>query len=261
MFTPFAFVKTTTITSSFSPSDITGLLAWWDAQTGVTTSGSDVTTWADQSGNGNDAEQATAANRPILTSSLAEINNKNAIKFNDVNVEFLSYQDSLFNGNINNSRTIFVVSKIDVNAFNDYGTFISEGGGGRTSVSVGPHQYATTENILNWATDNYAAGGVRTNVEFTENQWYITSWQWTDWADRATTSIYVNNSSSAALTTWGSAPLTPSTGSRNIGNFLDSGADSCINGMIAEIIVYSGSLSSANRESVREYLNTKYNIY
>jgi hypothetical protein len=43
-----------------------GSVLWLKADAGVTTSGSNVTAWADQSGNGNNVSQATAANQPTL---------------------------------------------------------------------------------------------------------------------------------------------------------------------------------------------------
>jgi hypothetical protein len=54
----------------FSPTDIAGLRIFYDPRSGITKDGSDrVSNWADQSGNGNDAVQATDANKFVFTAS------------------------------------------------------------------------------------------------------------------------------------------------------------------------------------------------
>ena len=82
-----------TTAAPFSPSDISGLQLWLDATTGlfdatsggnaVTTDGSAVARWEDQSGNGRHATQATLNNRPVLKTSIQ--NGKNVIHFDGSN--------------------------------------------------------------------------------------------------------------------------------------------------------------------------------
>jgi len=50
--------------SDFLPSDLANLKAWYQFNTGITVTGAGVSTWADQSGNGNDLLQSTDTNRP-----------------------------------------------------------------------------------------------------------------------------------------------------------------------------------------------------
>lgn len=50
---------------------------WLDSTKGLTLSGSNVTAWADQSGNGNNVVQATGANQPVVASTIVG----NAIQF------------------------------------------------------------------------------------------------------------------------------------------------------------------------------------
>ena len=78
---------------SFSPSNIAGLSFWLDATTGlfdatsggsaVTTDGSAVARWEDQSGNSRHITQATLASRPILKTAIQ--NGKNIIRFDGTN--------------------------------------------------------------------------------------------------------------------------------------------------------------------------------
>jgi hypothetical protein len=46
------------------PTKLDGCVLWLRSDLGITLNGSDVSAWADQSGNGNDATQAVAANQP-----------------------------------------------------------------------------------------------------------------------------------------------------------------------------------------------------
>jgi len=64
----------------FDPRTVSGLILWLDASRGITLNGSDVSAWADQSGEGNDLTQATPSNQPLFVSSLAALNNMPAIK-------------------------------------------------------------------------------------------------------------------------------------------------------------------------------------
>ena len=52
-------------TPAFSPDQLSGLVAWYRHNTGITSSGSLVSAWADQTASGNNLLQATAANKPI----------------------------------------------------------------------------------------------------------------------------------------------------------------------------------------------------
>ena len=79
--------------SQFSPSNIAGLSFWLDATTGlfdatsggsaVTTDGGSVARWEDQSGNSRHITQSTLASQPILKTAIQ--NGKNIIRFDGTN--------------------------------------------------------------------------------------------------------------------------------------------------------------------------------
>ena len=70
----------------------TGLVAWLRADVGVTLNGSAVSEWADQSGSGNNATQAMAANRPALISS--GLNGEPVLQFNSAANTYLAIPNS-----------------------------------------------------------------------------------------------------------------------------------------------------------------------
>lgn len=71
----------------FVPTDLTGLLIWLRADTGVTLTSGRVSTWADQSGNGNDFVQSTAGNRPIPGTA---INGQATVTFDRARPDYVS---------------------------------------------------------------------------------------------------------------------------------------------------------------------------
>ena len=97
-----------------NPTDVAGLIVWLDATTGlfdatsggnaVTTDGSAVARWEDQSGNGNHFTQNTINNRPLLKTSVQ--NSRNIIRCDGVN-------DNMNKGGILTSQpyTIFITFK------------------------------------------------------------------------------------------------------------------------------------------------------
>lgn len=71
-----------------SPSDILQLHSWWHADLGVTLDPTYVSAWADQSANANDLSQATAGNRPLLSS--LTVSGKSALHFATARSDFLA---------------------------------------------------------------------------------------------------------------------------------------------------------------------------
>lgn len=55
--------------AAFTPPDISGCILWLRADLGTTVTGAGVSLWEDQSGNGNDADQTTDADRPALNAT------------------------------------------------------------------------------------------------------------------------------------------------------------------------------------------------
>ena len=78
-FTIYQYTATGAAPTLWTPTQLTSVKVWLKADEGVTVSGSDVTDWADQSGNSNNATAAGVARPTQLT---AETNGLNVIEFN-----------------------------------------------------------------------------------------------------------------------------------------------------------------------------------
>jgi len=271
------FTATSILTAS--PPAIPGLVAHWDAQEGITLNSSgEVEVWADKSGNYYFAN-APSGREPGYSQSIADINDKNAVSFyrtgTAANNPYLQIQSG--SGYVagadhpwvepvkDNSRTIVAVGRTTTITAGTWGAWITQGGGARTSVSFNFQQYP--EGEINFASDNYANGGVRDNAGTYENDVFYTAINgWSSWEDAYTdpgsnARIRVNGVESTA-DAWGSAPALPTRANPRMSLFIDEGNNSAyIAADIAEMIIYDHLLTDSECEAVEAYLRTKYNHY
>ena len=95
------YFKSKLSVTPFVPTDIAGCQLWLKADAGITKDGSDyVSVWADQSGNGNDAVQATGASQPLWVDG--QLNGEPVLRFDGSN-DFMSFNE------VANIRTIFII--------------------------------------------------------------------------------------------------------------------------------------------------------
>jgi len=225
-----------TITAaSFSPTDLSSLSIWLKADAGVTASGSNVTAWADQSGNGNNA---TAYSNPQLVASA--LNSKPVISF-DGTTSYASFPISL---SAETSRTIFIVGK-----YNN----LSRGQEGLIALGFG---------------ESFDLGYVFREAE-TGNTYYYTPGQiaaptLTSVANYHIATINHISGGSSAMGINGTFGNTGEISLSQINQGLiakrnNDGEYGSVN--IAEIIIYNRELNSTEQGQVQSYLNTKYAIY
>ena len=202
--------------------DTTALLAHCGANDGF------VVTWYDQSGNSNDATQATAANQPKIVSagSLVTENGKAAIDFDGVD-DYLSFtatinQASEFSHFITLKGTGFL-----------YGT--SSGGTDYLRYS-GYIRIAINSTLL---TDNTNVDNLQSQTSFIRSNTDLTT-------------IYYNSNTGVSSTLSGEFSSL-SIGSYNNGAILYTGN-------IQEFIVFNSD-QSANRTGIETNINTFYSIY
>lgn len=120
------FCGTQSAPAQWTPADLTNLAFWVKSDTGVTSSGGLVSSWADQSGNGRNLDQSDAAAKPTVVAN--QLNGFAAILFDGIantmrTTNFSLTQpvsifligkhitwtggDSLFDGTIDNSGRLF----------------------------------------------------------------------------------------------------------------------------------------------------------
>lgn len=245
---------------------ISGLTVWLRADIGVTTSGSEVTTWADQSGNGNDfVGVADAGTRPTYNSSSSELGGQPSIEFAGNGDYFLDTDgESYINGLT--EFTLFLVYKSDQTG-TDRGLWNTQNPNNADEIftirydASGANGGDSFTNVVKTGILNNTATNQLesfSDIQTTNSQ--IMSLQWDSGNNF---DIYVdgilNNPSYAASpptgTISGADRVIVGKGAKDDPNINNVSWD----GQIAEVILYGRSITEAERESVEDYLSEKYN--
>lgn len=224
---------------SFVPTDIAGCSSWLDASdtSSITATSGDVDTWADKSGNGNDATWPGAGYARIVTGTRT-LNTLNALDLSGG--RFVWFTPTSVDA------TIFFVGQLDGTGVTRRMISCYDGAGGLTSGE--------------WIFDWLSTGSVR----FLRGS---TSTARTLAQDLTTTHVFVaQNSASASKVrvdgsdTTGSGYSTAPVRTLHIGED-NSGAPGGIeawDGRVGEIIYYEAVLTGAQIATVEDYLSTKW---
>ena len=235
----------------FSPTDISGLSLWLKADAGVTLSGSNVTAWADQSGNG---RTVTVSNSPVFSAS--SINSKPTVDFNG-STQFVNALTPAFVGN-NNFSVIwafkYVGDSTEGNSYSPSLSFLSAENLDQgafhyiKNVDKFPASYPLAFN--GWSPYDYSSG-----FTYSDGSNYILEFV----SDDNLGDYFVNrNNTQEGTGAVGTAADSDITGIRIAGQ---QSPFRHANIRMAEIMVYDSTLTSPQLEQVRNYLNTKYAIY
>lgn len=223
------------------PLSIAGIKLWLDASkiTGLS-DGNAVSAWNDESGNGLNTAQSDSAKRPVYKTNI--INGLPVVRFDgtndnlNVSITLPTYITVfIVSGNASAGKTFFI--EHGANANNETGFYFFGEGGNATNI------------YRDGASDNYTASG-----------WFGNSFAVASMTYDGTALVYKNGSAVSLSHTAGTArsnsDVTKSLyiGERYPGDVVPMGAD------IAELIIYTGKLSDANRQAVENYLKTKYGI-
>jgi hypothetical protein len=225
--------------SSFSPADIAGLSLWLkaDAITGKA-DGDALSQWDDSSGQANHVTQATGAARPTYRTNV--LNGKPVVRFDGA--------DDVLSKNPFNTASglysIFVVAKGSGVGFQspvDWDT------GSPRICQFRYNGAASFEAIVFSATGNSTDTEPVTATAFSVIALIRRA---------AEAQVYVNGASNGATARTG----TPNAGLTSVLCIGARGTGLFLNGDVAEVAIYEGALSDADRGRVRSYLGTKYGI-
>ena len=220
-----------------NPLNIAGCKLWLNASNVVLAGGSSVQQMTDLSGNGNHAVQLTGDNQPLKVNGV--LNGEPVIRFDGVN----DYMTSTFNNDAPN--TIFIIYKIngDLTTGNQNIIDNSNGGTYRNLIFYAGAAFPVADAISLWDGNNYINSIMNPPVYRT----YMASF------NDAISTIYQDASlvANGNITSRTSNGIVIGSHYNENGNFLY--------GNIAEVLIYTGSLSSTDRQQVENYLITKYN--
>jgi fibronectin type 3 domain-containing protein len=211
-----------------------GVRTWLRADTGVTVDGStNVSTWADQSGNNNSGTQTTAANRPgYITGAL---NGLPVVRFVSTNSTRLALPSALMNSA---SGEMFLVHKSALNqdASNTTGFHLIGSGG----ASNYPHYGGIYDTFGSNAQKNTG----RPLQPLDQYHLYNVTAKAGEWTNRINGLLHYTTATN--IVGFSTAP------------YLGYGGYYYFSGDVAEVLIYGRALSAAERESVGNYLQSKY---
>lgn len=220
--------------SGFNPKSISGLALWFDASvsSSITLNGGNVSSWADLSGNGRDATQATAANQPSY--STAALNGKNVVVAQDGSrtLKTAAFQAGL-------PQTVFVVASTN-----------------GSNQGIFQRGAVNTIHALWRSTTFIARRGTNADATFTSSDGYKV---FTCVFTKTLSRIYVGSTIGTDNTTDVTSTIGDSTDQRTMTLFALDSILGMVGG-IAEFLYYNANLAASDQDKVRSYLSKKWNV-
>jgi hypothetical protein len=223
------------------PTFLTGLVSWHVADDIALADGSAVSQWPDQSGFARNLKQATGAKQPILKTNLTPgVNGHRIVRFDGVN----DYLQCALSSVVAEPCTVFIVMQ----QFSGGGTQQIWLGGG-TAIPPLFYRYDASNTVSIW-------GGSGSDLTYARSSaWPMPFTVMSAVFNGGSGSNVWENETSKVSGTAGSASF----GGLTVGALDDGTLPAQID--VAEILMYTGALSDANRLLVIRYLNAKYAVY
>lgn len=241
------------------PSDIQGLDLWLDGSVGVTASSGIVSNWADQSGNGRDASQATLAKRPVRS------NGNTAIAFDGVDDGLVTPAFQTFPAKRGSIFIVFACGNPLTVLLNDHiiGTY-GNGAGQMWDISTNGDgaDYKFISSIERGSPVWY-------NVQIAPTSYvgatygYSSFFLYSAIRSSDTEIIGRGNGTIGANTTPGTLTVpntVPASNPLNIGNSFIAGNSDPFFGDIAEIVIYDHALGDYERQQIEQYFFKRYHL-
>lgn len=229
----------------FFPSSIPNLIAWFDAAdiSTISETAGAVSQWNDKSGNGNHATQATGTRQP--TTGARTLNGRNVLDWDGSDI--MNFDPSGLDGGA--GATVFIVAQSDTIASNVRRLFQLDGDSYIAGI------YRATDKVLYGVHKQDTADSLRFTIGSTAVNETPFIYVASNAQNGIPKSYYTGNAEVTRLSLSNNAN-TFTTG--NIGAEADGGLS--FDGMIAELLVYNGELSNANKNLVGRYLGEKWGI-
>lgn len=209
---------------------------WLRGDQGLTTSGSNVTTWGDQTDNENHANQGTTANQPLLVSNA--INGEPAVSFDGTDDQM-----TFTTSGAQTEATVFFVLNGQA-----AGTSSALLDGGTTSL-----RYNQWSNTGKYGFTRYGVADYTSALNTTYDKPILLQFD----KEAASTTVNIHETKGGVKNN-----STVTIGSASYGFPIGtlSKSASALNAQIGEVIFYNGILTSTETNQVETYLSIKYGI-
>jgi hypothetical protein len=225
--------------STFSPTDISDLICWYDASSGITKDGSDlVSKWENKEGtSGRDLVQATASDKPTFLSDGGSTSENPAVDFTGGSIMQIDYGESF-----NQAYTMCSACYVPANDSNERILF----DGGETGATPGSLRAyfgkMDSANAFRIRTD--------TNVNFTQSG-IVGTWIYVIILYDGADSYVRMNGSEVATGNPGTDALQPLT----LGQFIDGSSAQSWNEPIMHFLIYDKELDADEIEDIESWLS------
>lgn len=228
-----------------------------------------VTTWYDQSGNGYNATQTTAANQPQIVSSGSVITqgSRPSIRFDGINNNFVTSQNNPFT--FTGGVSIIHASYKNSTSYANFETILSAGTTSSSSTNVsntmafGYGNGSAVNPKPTITTDIWQPSGIQYDGTISTNQRHLIGYYISNWSVHKSTGLsnLRFNGSDVLTKTYGSGdPYSLNINPLKIGVFDQILTSSFFSGDIQEIIAYASDKNS-NRIGIETNINSFYSIY
>lgn len=236
-----AHAQTLTVTNN--------LQLWLRADAGVTTSGTNVTGWADQTTNANHASQGTAAAQPTLVTNA--LNGKPVVRFDGTN-DFMSIPDSASLDFGTGDFSIFAVfnQTNNINAAYGYGLLYGKFGGSSPFAGATVFLNLNGDGVVTFRTSS--AFSLNSTSGFDDLKTRV--WEFA----RAGTTL--SERINAVTHASGTTPVVDLDNANPALIGGQAGNVQPFRGDLAEFLIYNTNLSATERQDINEYLFAKYAI-
>lgn len=238
---------------AFSPLDLAGCLLWLRGDMGVTFSGTSVSQWNDQSGNGNNASQVTAASQP--TFSQTAMNNLPAIQGGGVGTPLFMTTPAF---TIGSDATILVAAQPSASPQTGFARLVEQRNDTAYYLGVNSagayYKFIAADNTSPFGTaeGSAALGGAVTN---TANTIIGATYR----SSTTTGTLYMNGNFVAADSTHFASPGSTPIALTIMQRYVTPPSQPWL-GFIGEIVVYNRALSAPELTRVHRYLGARYGI-
>lgn len=247
----------TQVGSSFSPTDISGLILWLDASdnTKVTLSGSLVTAWNDKSNTGLNFSSASTFEPTYLT---ADLNGKNTIQFGAS--KCMTAGNTQLISDTSGNTLAYVAKPTSASNFNTILNFYNPTASISTNITYDSvHIHSGFDFFWGSAAGNFHPGMMANLTSYlSAYKQYILTFSGSGSGISNYTLTF--DSTSQSLSAPSSGDLGSAPNANVIGANTGSNCSSYLNGNIAEILIYNSVLSGANLSNIESYFTSKWGV-